>query len=305
MSVLAELRERVEKTNALIAQCENTMAAAGVAPPPSALATVRSLEKLRRRLEAEYLDVATRLELEVYRYRILNESDRVTLSGIAEAWSKFQAFFESVYTALTKSQKQRTKKPPQSQERLELGYGYSFASSVGVVVTVPRDVGIYASSPIQEASSTVFDLIEAKNASHIAEILGPSPILAFHDWIGVHVENQYGLGLEWRSEGTTKRTVEVQYQSLLKLQETIADTTTTMGLDVKGELFAVNTDTKEFKLRADDGHEYQGRFGSAITAEHAASVPARYGARITQTTKIIVLGKEPQTTFFLDRLDSL
>jgi hypothetical protein len=304
MSVLVELRERVEKTNALIAECENAIAASGATPPPSVLATVRSLEKLKRRLEAEYLDVATQRELEVYRYRILNESDRVTLTGVSEAWNKFQEFFGSVYSALTKSQKPQGRKPPQT-ERLELGYGYSFASSVGVVVTVPRDVGFFATSPIEEASSTVFDLIEANNVNRIAETLGPSPIQAFHEWIDVHVENRYGLGLEWRSEGAIKRTVEVQYQSLLKLQGTIADTTTTTGLDVRGELVAVNVDTKEFKLRADDGREYQGQFGTAITAEHAASVPARYNARILQITKIIILGEEPKTSFFLDRLDLL
>ncbi len=304
MSVLAELSERVEKTNALLAQCEGAIATAGLTPPPSVVSTIRSLEKLKKRLEAEYLDIATQLELEVYHYRLLNDSERVTLSGVAEAWVKFQGFFESVYAALKQSQRQKTKKPPQS-ERLQLGYGYSFASSVGVVVTVPRDIGIYATSPLESASTTVFDLIESRNVATIAETIGPAPIRAFHNWIDVHTRNHFGLGLEWRSEGVMKRAVEIQYPLLLKLQQKISDTTTTVGLNVNGELFAVNADTKEFKLRADDGEEYQGEFGSAITAEHAASVPARYRAKITQTTKIILLGEEQQTTFFLDRLDAL
>jgi hypothetical protein len=303
MSVLAELQERVQKTNALIAQCERTIASAGIEPPPSALASIRSLEKLKRRLEAEYLGAASQLELEVYRYRILNESERVTLPGIAEAWAGFQTFFASVYTALTESQTKR-KKPVQSQ-RLELGYGYSFASSIGVVVTVPKDVGIYATSPIEEASGTVFDLIEAKNVASIARGLGPTPIRALNDWIGVHVRHQYGLGLEWHSAGQIKRSTLVQYQSLTRLQSTIGEATTETGLDVIGKLYAVNQKTGEFKLEGDNGQEYQGQFGEAITMEHAASVPARYKARIIQTTKIIVLGKEPETTYFLEGLTSL
>jgi hypothetical protein len=305
MSVLVELQERVQKTNALIAQYEGVIATAGVLPPPSVVTSVRSLEKLKRRLEAEFEATAQSLEMEVYRYRLLTDDKRATLSGVAEAWAKFQVFFGSVYSALMRSPKAKGKKPPQSQNHLELGYGYSFAGSIGVVVTVPREIGIYAVTPIEEASATVFDLIEAKNVGDIAARLGPAPIQALHEWIDVHVENHYGLGLEWRSGQATKRIVEAQYQSLIQLRGKIADTTTTVGIDVKGLLFAVNDKTKSFKLSGDNGQEYEGQFGAAITTEHAASVPARYTARIIETTQIIVLGEEPRTTFFLERLESL
>lgn len=304
MSALVELQDRIQSTNALIAEHERAAVGVGPTPPRSLLANIRALEKLKRRLESEYLGVAAQLELEVYRYRILNESERVTLPGIAEAWAGFQNFFGSVYTALTESEKPKGKKPIQSQ-RLELGYGYSFASSIGVVVTVPREVGIYATLPIEEASSTVFDLIEAKNVTTIARGLGPTPIRALHEWIGVHVRHQYGIGLEWHSEGRIKRSALVQYQSLAHLQSTIGETTTETGIDVSGKLYAVNHKTLEFKLEGDNGQEYQGQFGEAITMEHAASVPSRYKAKIIQITKIIVLGKEPETTYFLESLSSL
>lgn len=301
MSAIVELQDRIQSTNALIAEHECAAAEIGIEPPRSLLVNIRALEKLKLRLEAEYLDLAAEMELEVYRYRILNESERVTFAAVSEAWSKFQVFFDSVYSALTKSSKAKGKKPVQP-EKMDLGYGYSFASSIGVVVTVPREIGIYAKFPIEEASDTVFDLIEAKNVAKIANDLGPQPIRALHDWIQVHVRNHSGIGLEWRSERTVKRSAEIQYPSLVKLETRIAETTTTVGIDVTGELFAVNTETKEFRIRGDNNEEYRGTFGEAITLEHAASIPARYKARIIQTTKIIVLGEEPQTTLFLERL---
>jgi hypothetical protein len=303
VSALVELQYRIQSTTALISEHERAVASIGN-PPRSLLANIRALGKLKTRLEAEYIEVADQLELEVYRYRLLNESDRVTLTGVAESWTKFQEFFASIYSALTKAQKTKGKKPPNSQT-IDLGYGYSFASSIGVVVTIPRDIGIYSASPIEQASNTVFDLIESKRIDAIAKDLGPAPIQALHRWIDVHVRNQYGLGLDWRSQGSTKRSVEVQYQSLLTLQGTIADASTTVGMDVRGELYAVNTETMEFRLRGDDGKDYHGHFGNAITPEHAASVPARYAARIVRTTKIIVFGQESETTDFLDRLDPL
>jgi len=304
VSAIAELQERIQNTNALIAHYERSIAQTGEHAPGSLLANIRALEKLKRRLEAEYLGVAAQLELEVYRYRILSDSERPTLAGIAEAWASFQEFFGSVYAALTKSAKAKRKKPSQP-ERLELGYGYSFASSVGVVITVPREIGIYAVTPIEEASSVVFDLIEGKQVARHAESLGPAPIRALHHWIGIHIGQHYGLGLEWRSQDVIKRSVEVQYPLLVNLQGTIVNTTTRTSLEIQGELFAVDTDIKEFKMHGDDGRDYVGEFGEAITAEHAASVPARYKVRIIQTTKLIILGGEPETSLFLEGLDPL
>lgn len=48
--------ELLEKTNALIARCEDEIIAAGSIPPVAVLSTMRSLEKLKRRLEAEYVE---------------------------------------------------------------------------------------------------------------------------------------------------------------------------------------------------------------------------------------------------------
>jgi hypothetical protein len=299
MSVFVELQDRIQGTSALIAQYEQSIAQVkGQALPPSLLDNIRALEKLKRRLEEEFLQVAAELELEVYRYRILNESDRLTLGNISEAWGKFQTFFSSVYSALTKSQ---GKKPPQS-EQFELGYGYSYAGSVGVVVTVPREVGFYTAIPIEDASNTVFDMIEGRDLNNTAKRLGPSPIQALHSWLDVHIRTRAGIGLEWRSHNEPKRSVQVDYQSLDKIYLSIADATIKTRLDVTGELVAVDVETKDFRIKGDDGKEYSGIFGAAITAEHAASVPARYSATITQITKIIVLGKEPDTTLFLDEL---
>jgi hypothetical protein len=303
MSALLELQDRIQSTSALIEQHERSVAVIQGQVPPSLLANIRSLEKLKKRLEVEFLEVASQLELEVYRYRILNESGRVTLGTVSEAWGTFQDFFSSVYSALTRA-KPFGKKSVQG-EKLELGYGYSYAGSVGVVVTVPKEAGIFAVSPIEDASATVFDMIEAKNLASIAKTLGPAPVQALHNWIGVHIKNHAGLGLEWRAQQETKRSILVEYQSLAKIQTVIADTTTEVGLDVIGELFAVDVERKEFKIRGDNGEEYHGSFENAITAEHAASVPARYNARIIQTTKIILLGEEPETTLFLEKLSPI
>ena len=303
MSALAELQERIQSTNALIAEWDSSLARVQGEAPPSVLANIRSLEKLKRRLEAEFLEVAAQEELEVYRYRIINGPRRITLSEVAESWGKFQDFFGAVYSALTKTATQG-KKPPQAVG-VDLGYGYSFAGSVGVVVTVPPEIGIYATTPLEDASNTVFDMVEGQALNKIAKTVGPVPIQRLHEWVGVHIKNQAGLGLEWRSQQEIKRTVVLDYPQLEAIRATVADTTTTAILEISGELYAVDTDIKQFKLRGDDKEEYCGTFGDAITPEHAASVPARYRAKIIKTTKIIFTSGEPETELFLDSLNSV
>ena len=55
MSALVELQDRIQSTNALIAEHERAAVGVGAPPPRSLLANIRALEKLKRRLESEYL----------------------------------------------------------------------------------------------------------------------------------------------------------------------------------------------------------------------------------------------------------
>jgi Zn-dependent peptidase ImmA (M78 family) len=62
VSALVELKNRIQNTNALIAEHERVALEIGVQPPQSLLINIRSLEKLKKRLEAEYLSIAAQNE---------------------------------------------------------------------------------------------------------------------------------------------------------------------------------------------------------------------------------------------------
>jgi hypothetical protein len=216
MSAMLELQERLQNTNALIARYENAITNPDSSGQAKSLAAnVRALQTLQRRLEAEYLELAAIQELEVYRYRIIQEAEEApTLAGIADAWAKFQEFFGAVCFSLTKAQPTLGKKPPSSVQVPQIGYGYCFQGSVGVVVTIPKkpiDVALYATSPVDEASGIVFDLIESKDIQRIGRLLGPEPLEAMNSWIDTHVQHHFGVGLEWHSDYALKRSATVRY----------------------------------------------------------------------------------------------
>jgi len=299
MAALAELEKRLQSTSALIVQYQNALVLPDNEENRNSLTvSLRSLQKLLKRLENEFLDMAAIEEQEVYRYRIIQGQERPSLGAVAEAWSKFQNVFSVIYSKLTNA--------PMPNP---LGYGYSFEGSVGVVVTLPKlpseTVGLLTGNPIDDTSEIMFDLVEKRRIPEIARDLGPGPIAAMNDWIGVHVAHHSGLGLEWHSRHTTKRRAEVPAEQLATLQTQIAEASTTATITVNAELKAVDADAKTFRVQTDDGQDIEGTFGSAITKEHAASVPFRYKITIVRTTKMIPAKKEKPDTYFLQSLDPI
>lgn len=300
MSALAELERRLQDTSALIVRYEHALSNPENSGSKGSLTTgIKSLHKLRSRLESEFLELAAIEEYEVFRYRIIESTDPPSLLGIAEAWMQFQKLFATIYRKLAKTEMPSA-----------LGYSYCFSGSVGVVVTLPKlpaATGFLSGNPIDDTSTIVFDLIESKRIAEIARELGPEPISAVNDWLSVHVRHGYGLGLEWNSDRITKRRTLIASSDLPSLQTTITETRTNVTLTLDAELFAVNAEEKTFKLRPDGDQEIDGTFTDAITAEHAASVPSRYRATVVKTIK---MGKpknekEKSITYFLERLDPL
>ena len=157
---------------------------------------------------------------------------------------------------------------------------------------------------MEDASEIVFDLIESKRVVEHAKALGPEPMVAVSEWLAVHADNHFGIGLEWQSRRATKRRVDIPFDRIPGLQAMIADTKTETVLLIDGELFGVDMAEKWFKIKADDGTEYRGEFETAITKEHAASVPARYHATILKTTRMVT-NKRQKPEDFLRALEPL
>ncbi len=302
MSALERLQQQLQDTNALIVQVENALALPENKEDLRSLsANLKALHNMREHLETQFLELAALQEQEVYRYRITETGGRPSLGGIAEAWSKFENLFAVVYSKLT-----------QQEMPAPLGYSYCFVGSVGVVVTLPnlpvQAAGMLTGNPIDETSDVVFDLIESKRVTEIAKDLGPEPIAALNEWLAVHLSHHYGLGLEWKSDRVTKRSIEVPFTQLPILQNVILEAATDATLIVDGELQAVDIVEKTFKFKADDGETIEGTFEDAITAKHEASVPFRYHATIIKTTKFLPKTKKEKdrpTTYFLKSLEHL
>jgi len=309
MSSIQELKIRLQSTNALIARYRETLDLSTTTPLEAKALKInmQSLQNLAKRLEEDFLNHAAVEKLEVYKYRLLTGEENPSLAGVGEAWSKFQDLYATVYRSLTSNS---TKVVESVLASPQLGFAYSFPGSVGVVVTLPpKPVGeaLLTSSPVEEASEIVFNLIESKDIQGIAKKLGPAPIQAMNEWLDVHVKHHYGLAIEWRADNETKRKSEVAYSEIARLQTSVQETKTRQTAILTGLLSKVDVDNKTFRLKSDSGDDIEGRYEeNVIQEQHAASIPARYTATITTVTEMVNTGnKKPKPEIILEKLEPL
>lgn len=291
MSALAEVQRRLQSTNALLAEYRHALNVPTNQGMRASLAfNIRSLETLRAELEDEFIELTSLQGMDVYRYRLLDTGDTPMLGAIAEAWSKFQNLFGVVYKSLWPEPDDK-KSPPRPVP--QLGYSYAFPGSVGVVVTLPKGgENLMLESPTDDASQIVFDLIESRNIQHIARKLGPQPIAALNEWLDIHVKNNYGIALDWRSKNEVKRKTEIRSPQLAVLQEQIASSKITETKILSAWLDGVwldkdSTAKGKFRVKTDGGETIEGTFDGVITPEHTVSLPARYTFTIERVSNML------------------
>ena len=318
MSALAEIQERVQSTGALIEQYNRSLRPDS---PRSVLANIRSLEKLHRRLQREFEQIAAEEEFDVYHYRILH-SERATINGLTSAWREFQNALAVVYSSIKsggaiKEKPKRGRKKQQTESLLplrpplELGFGYAYPGSIGITLTLPNHVeGLFADPAIEKATAEIFELAEAfRNKERVRDIarrLGPEPVNAVFKWVDAHVANKYGVAIEWKRDAQHERKILCQYEELQALRDDLSETTVDQRLDVTGDLAVVDSEKRTFVIHVDDGERITGTYKDAITKEQAASVPARYAAVIKKSTKIVVVeDAAPEEWYFLESLKGL
>ncbi|MDQ2898892.1 MAG: hypothetical protein M3Y27_09805 [Acidobacteriota bacterium] len=301
MSALAEIQRRVQATVALIEQ--NERAAIQPGAPSSVFVNIRALEKLRRRLEREFDQLAREEELEVCRYSLLVDAERVTLNSIAAAWQDFQKLLTLTYDAVVNGPRDKGRARAAERDATSFGFGYTFTGSVGVVVTLPSDRLDSHEPSLVAATETLFALAKAKTTEQVSEFarrLGAQPVRAMYKWADIHVQNQLGAGIEWLTPDDRKISLLVQKEELATLRDVIAQTSQSEEtiLEATGILRAVDTDNHTFKLVTED-EKIVGKYEAAIKNDEIISVNATYTATIRRTTTIQYSTEEVKIVNFL------
>jgi hypothetical protein len=287
-SRLLDLQQRIQDTNALIAQMQRSLQSPDV--PRSVIATLRSLESRLQMLEHEFLELASRKSLDVCSYRMFTATDKFKLSGFAKALADFQATFSLTYDALKHGPKQRATISPEVEAATAFDFGYAFSGSLGVVLTLENERLLLGETLLDETANVVFQMAKATTSEEVAVFakrIGPPPIRALYKWASDHVAADMGADIEWRKDGA-RSALLVQQQELYRLREAIAATSdeTTERHTYTGTLKGLDVTTKRFRLERPDGEEIVGSTGDVVRAGHSVEVPSTQTVRLELKTKI-------------------
>ena len=310
MSELLELSHRLQDTSSAITQLERALAE----HPDSPVLKV-NLESVVKRfyeLQADFQNLADQKALDVCSYRFFKEGadDGPSLRGFSGALQEFQAAFSALFDAIQNGPRRRTRLTPDVVGSTRFGFGYAYAGSVGIVLTLERERMLIDVGPITDTITTFFSLAQAPTRDDIRELgrrLGPAPLRSIFRWADAHVSDGIGADISWRHADNTTSLL-LQRSQMQHLRDEIDATSEEERdeLTLSGVLTGASVVTKRFDFQPDDSDAIHGHFKDAISAEHEVRLPsARYKARVEKKTKIRYSSEEETKTWYLISLEEM
>lgn len=309
MSELLELRHKIQDTVSTITHLERSLA-----EDPDSLGLRLTLESVVKRfgeLESDFKDLADRKALDVCSYRLFGETDEgPSLRGFSGVLQEFQNVFSSLFDSIKNGPRSRTQRSPDIVESTKFGFGYAYAGSVGVVLTIERERMLFDVGPLTDTITTFFNLVQAPTRDDIRRIsrrLGPAPLRSIFRWADAHVSDDIGADISWIHGEETLR-LFLQRVQIQHLRDELDATSEEEHneLTLSGVLTGASVVTKRFDFKPDDSDSIRGRFTDAISITHEVRLPSvRYRARVRKTTKIIYSSDEEKTTWYLISLEEI
>jgi hypothetical protein len=289
MSELLEIRKQIDTANARVLSLERALSEHPELP--SIAANLDSAVRIKAKLEAQFADAAEKLGHDICSYRAFDELDKPKAGAAFAAISRFQRLVSVVYGALVHGVKQRATIPERVERETAFDLGYAFAGSVGVVLTIRGERGLFEWRSLDETFDTIASMAKASASDDItafATRLGPGPINALYEWANEQASSGLGADIEWRRGQKVQRSLFVQRQEWSKLRTVIEETSgeeeTTET--VIGVLKMADVDKNKFKLKPDGLPMVQGTLEPGIIDEHhAASLPKKYSVLLRKIVR--------------------
>jgi hypothetical protein len=310
MSDLLDLQEKLRDTSAAIAQYERAVAKGS---SPSVISGLRSLKNRLSTLEAEFLNIAKRVGVDVCSYRLFSDDVlRPAAAGVFSVIGDFQELFSTVYSAIKDGPKKRAAITPDVAEASAFRFGYSFSGSVGIVLTLDNEQLLFTST-LDEAMDKVLELAQSRHPEQVliaSRTLGQPAIKAMQHWASDHIKIGMGADIEWRRGQEVRSRLLIQLPELKVLSAVLEEAAEPIEVIVvlPGKLVGTETETsRRFHFQTDAGEDLRGAYSAdAISDSRPVTMPARYMATFRKTfKKIVATDEEQNANYYLLKLDPL
>lgn len=306
---LLQIQEKLQSTIVAVRQLEASL----IEHPdsPSLRANIKSLQKLQRNYEAEFLVAADERGEDVCSYRLFGLGNP-TIAAMSKALGGFQSMFSVVYDAIKHGPKNRAKMSMDVAQATTFSFGYTFPGSVGIVFTLPNERLLPGfQTDLDKTFGRISDIARAERQDQIAALakeLGAPPIRATYRWAKDHAENGLGANIEWRRDKEVRQAITVQQPELARLKSTIESVSAESSEDlaVRGVLVAANTIRRTFHIVVPAFDlDIRGRYTDAISEAHTVTLPRLYTAMVKKTAKLQYSTGKEEIQYFLEKLEPI
>lgn len=297
--ITAELRDTVQS----LARLEKS--SVNLTSSRAFLLNHQALQKRQTSLEVELEHLAAQQQTDVVNYRLFSDSDEsMSITAVAKTLTDFQEWLTTIYDALKNGPKERDRRDAEAVSTTRLNFAYSYAGSVGVVMTMPAEQLLIGETNLDKAVETIFKLVKAKSTEEIAtyaKSLGPATIRRMYRWVTDHLESGVGADIEWRRNQKVKSSLLIQQQELRELQSTIGATSeeTETTIEIPGVLIGADIDRRTFHIKIEGDEDVSGTMSPLIGTKVTLELGKRYSATILRKTKTIYVTEKDEITNFL------
>lgn len=310
MSEFLDIRNLVQETSATLEQLEREI----VKDPNdwSLAITAESLRQRQRDLEKEFASLANINLLDVCDYRLIPPPNgEYSIASVTKILSTFQDLVTIVFDAFKTTPKIRARVAADIVAASTLSFGYSYAGSLGFVLTMPNERLLIAESELDRAIQTIFEMAKADRPdqllAYVARV-GVAGIRRLYTWSHSHAEYGLSADIRWRRQEADRARVVVQNQELTRLTEIIeqASEEEVDQVALAGTLEGGDLQTRRFHMSFPEADDVIGQMGEAFAIEPEALVLGRrYHAELVKRTVISLSTDEQNTNWELMRLSPI
>ncbi|QWB95267.1 hypothetical protein KHQ89_04665 [Mycoplasmatota bacterium] len=249
--------------------------------------SLSSFESLYMNFKDQYMHLSDELNYEVIDYRIMNSiDDSVPISEITESLNLFQTLFSLVFDVTkNNSPKSSTHLSSEIRNSSTLKYGFSYAGSVGFVLTIDNHRDLIDDTLDRTIENTM-NLISITNRQELdANIkkFGVATIKTLNNWVTVN--EKYDSELEIKTNNKNIPSLKIDTARFEQVNELISHEpliSTELITILKCELVGADTKSATFHI-IDKSKSFKGSISDNIDLNF--SLPSIVNVKLNEETK--------------------
>ena len=255
--------------------------------------SLKSLCRVRERLEDEFMAAAGTSQVDVVSYRLFEGHERPTVALVGKALESFQALYTVLYASVSGGQPRDTAKlSSQALQQSAFEFSYAYSGSVGFVFTLPNERLLFGETNLDKAMEDLLLMTRLSSADEIKRFslkFGQAPVRAMYNWANTLSASGVGADIQWRKDDDIKGSALLQPAEVEALRNLI-DLTSDLEVDENtfyGVLLGYDSKIRVFRFEPSDGGEIlKGTLAKEANLPPKVTIPERYSATIRTTSKM-------------------